>query len=70
MIIKGDFKAMRSAQEGVKNLPSEKCKFLCTYNEDEENKESDDDPSSSFAEKAFKGGWNLFTRIWWSTGDN
>ena len=42
MIIKGDFKAMRSAQEGVKNLPSEKCKFLCTYNEDEENKESDD----------------------------
>ena len=69
MLIKGDFKAMRKAQEGVKNLPSEKCKFLCTYNEDEENKESDDE-SSSFAAKAFEGGWNIFTRIWWSTSDN
>lgn len=57
---------MKNAQDGVKNLPSEKCQFLCTYSEDdEENEESDDDPSSSFGVKALKAGWNIFTRVWW-----
>ena len=71
MLISGNFKAMKNAQDGVKNLPSEKCQFLCTYSEeDEENEESDnDDPSSSFGVKALKAGWNIFTRVWWS-GDN
>ena len=65
MLIKGDFKAMKNAQDGVKNSPSEKCNFLCTYTEDEENKESDHDPSSSFGVKALEAGWNIFTRVWW-----
>ena len=65
MLVKGDFKAMKNAQEGVKNLPSEKCQFMCTYTEDEENEESDDDPSSSFGVKALKAGWNIFARVWW-----
>ena len=67
MLIKGNFKAMKNAQDGVQNLPSEKCQFLCTYSEDdEENEESDDnDPSSSFGVKAIKAGWNIFTRVWW-----
>ena len=71
MLINGNFKAMKNAQDGVKNLPSEKCQFLCTYSEeDEENEEPDnDDPSSSFGVKALKAGWNIFTRVWWS-GDN
>ena len=65
-LIKGDFKAMRSAQEEVKELPSEKCKFLCTYNEDQES----NDPSSSFGVKALEAGWNLFSRVWWLRGDD
>ena len=69
MLIRGDFKAMRGAQEGVKDLPSEKCKFLCTYTQDQEDEESKD-PSSSFSVKALEAGWNLFSRVWWLRGDN
>ena len=69
MLIRGDFKAMRGAQEGVKDLPSEKCNFLCTYTQDQEDEESKD-PSSSFSVKALEAGWNLFSRVWWLRGDN
>ena len=45
MLITGDFENMKIAQEKAKNLPSESCQFLCTYQTENEEKEVNTDPN-------------------------
>ena len=63
MLITGDFENMKIAQEKAKNLPSESCQFLCTYQT--ENVEKEVNADSNIAKTTLMA---ILSKVsWWLT---